>query len=100
MNVNGGNVTIMFGRDGDIQVHQEQTVVQGDWNALDQSLTQYGFPAEDIQALKEALRSDGDQVGESTKGWLGQVAMKVADGALTVAIPVVVRLIRGYLGLG
>jgi hypothetical protein len=99
INVHGGNVTIMIGRDGELHVNQEQTIVQGDWNALDRSLTQYGLSAGDIEDLKAALDSDGNTVGDNTRGWLGRLTEKVADGAITVGIPVVLTLIRGFLGV-
>jgi hypothetical protein len=96
INISGGNVTFMFGGQGRVEVNQ----AQGDWYSLNQSLTQYGFKAEDIQALKAALEADGgDQVGDNTRGWLGRAAEMAADGVVNVAIPVVLRLIRGYLGL-
>ena len=44
-----------------MHLSQEQLVVQGDLNMLEQSLHQYGLSAGDIKELKEALDEDGGQ---------------------------------------
>ena len=98
INVHGGQVTIVL--DGrSMQLSQEQQIVQGDWNMLQQSLHQYGLTPEDIKDLKHALHTDRDQIGPATRGWLGGIAEKVADGTLTgVAVDLIVKLLHGFLG--
>ena len=82
INVHGGQVTVVI--DGrSMHLSQEQLVVQGDLNMLEQSLHQYGLSAGDIKELKEALDEDGGQIGHVTRGWFGRIAEKVADGSLT-----------------
>jgi hypothetical protein len=99
LNNYGGNVTIVM--DGH-QMHlmQEQVIVQGDWNGLQQRLTQYGLSAADIQELGASLEDDGRRIGPATQGWIGRTAEKIGGGALTnVTTDLIVKLIRGFVGI-
>jgi hypothetical protein len=90
----GGQVTIIVDSQR-VNVIQDSRIVRGDWNSLEQSLHQHGVSPGEIAELREALSADGEQLGAATQGWIG----RLATGARDVAIDVVVKLVRGFLGL-
>ncbi len=97
LNINvqsGGQVTIIVDSER-VSVVQESGIAQGDWHSLEQSLQQQGLSPREIQELRGALAADREQIGEATHGWIG----RLAAGARDIATDVVVKLIRGFLGL-
>lgn len=73
------------------------SVTTGDWNSLQQALTQQGVSQGEIAKLNDALKVDGPpqqgSIGPAVGGWLS----KAAQGATSQVIS---KLVLDYLGLG
>lgn len=75
----------------------------GDREALAKVLDSVGVPDEEIQALFEALESDGEvesEVGPSTKRWLGNLMTRATDLGIGAAGGVIAEAVARYLGIG
>lgn len=102
------NIGSMQGIAGDVDnstVHQQmhQQVRQGDIQSLRTTLREIGVPEAGITALEKAIQEDraaGEGYGTKVKVWIGELAGKVASGAVSAAIltPATVA-INAYFGV-
>jgi hypothetical protein len=83
------------------------TQIDAAWPELSTNLAGLGVPEDELGALADALRADGDpgtELGPATRTWIGSLATKVATGGIalagTDAINEIVQHLMHSLGLG
>ncbi len=74
-----------------INIQQVEKVVVGDLSSLESILNEIGLEGSDINALKDAIKADGDrsrvqEPGPEVKSWLWKVMSKMVKGAGKVAL--------------
>ena len=86
-NVNNAG-SIGAGTIGDI--HQQNTIIAGDFNSLAEQLKEYGINDKDIAELKQAIEeshkpTSSGNLGERIGGWVGNMIGKAYSGTLKIA---------------
>jgi hypothetical protein len=103
--ITGGHHVIAAGSGFSQQVHQ--VVVAGDVDSLSKYLHFLGVPAEDANALRQAIESDGEpksrgSYGAAVKKWLTTATQKAIAGGfkfgMEIAVPLIVKALEQYYG--
>jgi hypothetical protein len=80
----GGNTTVAFGQ-ANVDASQHQTVIAvGDRKALDEALSHAGLDKQDLDALTDAIQTDGEKPGNKVGEWIRKSASKVLSGGVKV----------------
>ncbi len=101
--ISGGNVNWSSGS-GDVSENVSVAVVRGDLESLQSALRAAGVPEDEIASLPEAIREDGNSMGERVHSWLGRVTMQMAttSGRISesAAGSLIAQALATYFGVG
>lgn len=93
----GGGTTVALDQ-ANVDASQHQTVIAvGDRKALDKALTNAGLDKQDLEALTEAMRTDGEKPGIKVGKWIKENASKVLTGGLKVGAQIGQEILTAWI---
>lgn len=93
----GGNTTVAFGH-ANVDASQHQTVIAvGDRKALDKVLTNAGLDKQDLDALTDAIQTDGEKPGNTVGEWIKRNASKVLSGGVKVGAHIGQEILTAWI---
>ena len=76
---------------------QQQNISKGDWNHLEQALTQSGLDKAEIAELEEKVATEKTQMGNNVTEWIKKMGPKILISGVKVGTAVGQSLLTEYL---
>jgi hypothetical protein len=93
----GGNPILAFDQ-ANVDTSQHQTVINvGDREALDKTLTKAGLDKQDLDALTNAIQTDGGKPGNRVGDWIKKNASKVLSGGVKVGTHIGQEILTAWI---
>jgi len=92
----GGNTNVAFGVSS-VNASGQTAIAVGDRHSLDAAMTQAGLDKSDLDALTEAMHTDGPKPGNKVAAWVREKASKVAAGGLHVGTQIGSEILTAWI---